>query len=116
MRRQTKKVIAQLGLVAVLAMGAWLVWSAKSGDIKNTPVTVTTTASLSAEPAPATLNSLQDIEERREQELEAKREAAQHEKLKLKQENSVECQFWKQQKLHSSAESVDEKIKQFCTI
>jgi hypothetical protein len=61
-------------------------------------------------------NTFADVEARREQDLEDKRNAIELAKKQNKKLKSVECVFWTQQKLHSSAANVDEKIEKFCKI
>lgn len=61
-------------------------------------------------------NFMEEAEKRREQMLEEKSAVERQEKLLKQKENSVECQFWRQQKTVSSEAKVDEKIIEFCTL
>jgi hypothetical protein len=59
---------------------------------------------------------LEEAEKRRERMQEEKSAQAEKEKLLKQKENSLECQFWKQQKAVSSEAKVDEKIIEFCAL
>jgi len=57
-----------------------------------------------------------EAERRREDKLEERAQQERQEKLQKARENSVECQFWRQQKNEKSTERVDEKIAEFCSV
>lgn len=65
---------------------------------------------------PATSNYLREAEQRREQEQEQISALALQSKRQKAKENSVECQFWRQQKNEKSPPKVDEKIDEHCKL
>jgi len=89
---------------------------------KNQTHTLTNTPEFTDTPVIASSNTnsstnfAKEAEARREQMLAEKEEADLIAKRKLEKENSVECQFWKQQKTETSAPKIDEKIVEFCTL
>lgn len=96
-------------ILALVAAGFFFMVSNKPKKVIETPppaVAVDTTPSVSFE---------EQAEQRRAQMLEEKADLERKAKLLRERENSVECQFWKQQKSVSSEAKVDEKIIEFCT-
>lgn len=61
-------------------------------------------------------NYLIEAEKRREQEQEQISSLELQNKRQKAKENSVECQFWRQQKNEKSPPKVDEKINEYCTL
>ena len=95
-------------ILALVAAGFFFMVSNKPKKVVETPppVVVDTTPSISF---------AEEAEQRRAQMLEEKADLERKEKLLREKENSVECQFWKQQKSVSSEAKIDEKIIEFCT-
>lgn len=95
-------------ILALVAAGFFFMVSNKPKKVIETPppVAVDTTPSVSF---------AEQAEQRRAQMLEEKADLERKAKLLREKENSVECQFWKQQKNVSSEAKVDEKIIEFCT-
>ncbi|MES2674233.1 MAG: hypothetical protein V4660_08330 [Pseudomonadota bacterium] len=116
MRRQGKKIVV-IGSLVLLCVTGWQFKAVNSREITPTVATpVIEVPSAPIETASFNRNTFADVEARREQELEDKRNASELAKQKSKKLKSVECVFWKQQKTHSSAANVDEKIEKFCNI
>lgn len=116
MDRQVKKIVMVSSLV-LLCVAGWQFQAVNSKETTSTaalPVVETPTAPI--ETASFNRNTFADVEARREQELEDKRNATELAKQQNKKLKSVECLFWKQQKAHSSTANVDEKIEKFCKI
>ena len=117
MDRQVKKVVKVTGIV-LLCMGIGL--QLRAGEQKTATAAVTptvdTSPAIAVETASFTRNTFADVEARREQELEEKRNKQELAKKQNQKGKTVECQFWKQQKSSSSIANVDEKIAQFCSI
>jgi len=60
---------------------------------------------------------IQTVQQQEELARDEKEQAEKHAKLATAKENSVECQFWKQQKQNkSNSQRVTEKIAQFCEL
>ena len=66
--------------------------------------------------ATSSLGYLQEAEQKRRQFLVEKANTDNIAKQKIQKTNSVECQFWKQQKLSGKNANADEKVTQYCTI
>lgn len=64
----------------------------------------------------STSNYLVEAQQRREQQQEAVSTTDLQAKRQHAKENSVECQFWKQQKHEKSPPKVDEKINEHCNL
>ncbi len=116
MDRQVKKMVI-VGSVVLLCAAGFQFRAVKAKE----KTVITVAPAIEAPQAPVETasfnrNSFADVEARREQELEGKRNATELAKQQNKKLKSVECVFWKQQKLHSSVANVDEKIEKFCNI
>ena len=95
-------------LLALVAAGFFFMVSNKPKKVVDAPPPV------AVETAPS-VSFAEQAEQRRAQMLEEKADLERKAKLLRDKENSVECQFWKQQKSASSDAKVDEKITEFCT-
>ena len=96
-------------IIVLAAIGFFILISNKPSKaiVVETPPAIVEEASSS--------NFLEEAEKRREQMQEEKSELERQAKLLKQKENSVECQFWKQQKTDTSDAKIDEKIIEFCT-
>lgn len=116
MDSQVKKIVIVGSLVVLCVVG----FQFRTVKAKEKMATVATPVIEAAEAPVETTsfsrNTFADVEARREQELEDKRNAEELAKQQNKKGKSVECLFWKQQKLNSSAANVAEKIEKFCNI
>lgn len=81
---------------------------------RKPPIESQSYAALNQEPA--TTNYLLEAEQRRELEQEKIATVDLQNKRQKAKENSVECQFWKQQKNEKSPPKVDEKINEYCNL
>ncbi|MES2824165.1 MAG: hypothetical protein V4732_11230 [Pseudomonadota bacterium] len=116
MDRQVKNIM-MVGSLVLLGVAGWQFQTANSKEARSTvAVPVAETPAAPIETASFNRNTFADIEARREQDLEDKRNASELAKQQNKKLKSVECLFWKQQKAHSSTANVDEKIEKFCKI
>ncbi len=117
MRRKTRKNVVVVSLVILCAAVGLQFRASKQKTVATAqPVVAAPQMIAAVEPTAVNRNSFADVEARREQELEDKRNADELAKQQSKKGKSVECLFWKQQKQTSSAANIDEKIEKFCNI
>lgn len=96
-------------LAAALA-GFFLLISQKSHQAEPAPVANERVSSQSS------TSFYAEAEARHQQQLESQSQMEETDKKRKAKENSVECQFWKQQKSEKSPARVDEKIQEFCVL
>jgi hypothetical protein len=118
MDRQLKKIV-MVGSVICACVVAGLKWSdskAKAAVLTRSPAIEASQQLAVVETASFSRNTFADVEAQREKALDDKRNSDELAKKQIKKTKSVECLFWTQQKLHSSAANIDEKIAQFCNL